>query len=147
MVKRRFPAFLASAVLVACSAGGDADNRAVVDRYFATLGAGDINAALGLYSETFFRATSRDDWARALHGMRDRCGGVRAHKLTRWSQSRLLFSGAASGSSSVLIYDVTYDSCRVTEAFTVFKPADGKPQIVSQNIKVRQQSDARAQSV
>jgi hypothetical protein len=140
-------ALMVFAALAACSLEGDAENRAVVDRYYETFGAGDINGALGLYSERFYSATSRADWSRTLHGMRERCGAVRSHKLVNWSQSRQLFSGDDSGPRSTLVYDVTYDSCEVTEAFTVFKPEDGKPKIMSQSIKVRQQRDAGVQTV
>jgi hypothetical protein len=143
----RLPAvLLAFAVLAACSFGGDAENRAVVDRYYQSFGAGDINGVLGLYSDRFYSATSRADWSRALHSMRDRCGAVRSHKLTSWSQSRML-AGNESGSRSVLVYDVTYDSCVVTEAFTVFRAEDGPAKIMSQSIKVRQQKDAGVQTV
>jgi hypothetical protein len=146
MPLRLSAALVVFAALSACSLDGDAENRAVVDRYYASFGAGDINAVLGLYSERFYSATSRADWSRTLHGMRDRCGAVRAHKLLNWSQSRQLFSGD-SGSRSTLVYDVTYDSCEVTEAFTVFKPEDGIPKIMSQSIRVRQQRDAGVQTV
>jgi hypothetical protein len=144
----RLPAALMLlALLAACSLEGDAESRAVVDRYYASFGAGDINGVLGLYSDRFYSATPRADWSRTLHGMHDRCGAVRSHKLLNWSQSRQLFSDGDSGSRSTLVYDVTYDSCEVTEAFTISRPEDGTPKIMSQSIKVRQQRDIGVQTV
>jgi hypothetical protein len=128
-----------------CSFQSDADNRALIERYFTQLGAHDLDGALALYSQGFFATTPRRDWRRVLEDMSARCGAPRTHALTTWSQSTNF--GTDSGSRSVLVYEVGYDRCRVVERFTVLRPRNGAAQIVSHDIRVNGRSDSGAQSV
>jgi hypothetical protein len=126
-------------LMAACSFQSDSDNRALIERYFSLAGANDLDGALKLYSDRFFTSTSRSEWRQVLNGLHERCGAIRAHTLSNWSQ--LNSFGSAAGSRSVLVYEVSYDRCRVAEAFTVFKPTDGTPAIVGHDIKVNGSSN------
>lgn len=99
----------------------------VAEQYFAKLQGSDIDGALALYSPRFYQVTSRADWLSFLQSQHARCGVPKSHSLVTWN----VFSsmGTDSGVRTVLVYDVHYASCRVSEKLTIFKPSDGAIQI------------------
>jgi hypothetical protein len=99
----------------------------LAERYFATLQAGDVEGVLSLYSARFYEVTSRAKWRAFLENQRLRCGAPKSHSLVTWN----VFSafGTNAGTTTTLVYDVQYSSCRVSEKMTLFKPSGGNVQI------------------
>ena len=111
------------------------ESIAVADRYFATIGSGDVTSALGFYSEKFFSVTPHADFERTLTDLLQRCGKVKSHKLASWATNSTV--GMNAGSTTILVYDVEYSACETNETMKIFKPDGGKAQIVAHAIKVK----------
>jgi hypothetical protein len=107
------------------------DNRKeaeqLAEKYFSAMQAGEIEGVLPLYSARFYAATSRADWLAFLQNQRARCGPPKTHSLVTWNVLNMF--GTNAGSTTTLVYDVQYSSCRVSEKMTIFKPSGGKIQI------------------
>jgi hypothetical protein len=126
----RGTAILAAVVLgliASCdfSQGRD-EASAVAEKYFASMRGGDITGALSLYSERFYKATSRKTWLEFLNGVRARCGAPKSHSLKTWNVTKLF--GTDRGTRATLQYDVQYSTCKMSEKMTIFIPdgGDGK---------------------
>lgn len=106
---------------------GKKEAEALAERYFLRVQNGDIEGALLLYSPRFYQVTSRVDWRKFLEAQRDRCGTPKTHKLVSWN----VFSsiGTNAGVRTILVYDVQYTRCQMSEKITTFKPDDGETQI------------------
>lgn len=86
-----------------------------------------------MHSDNFFEATSRNDWASTIKRIRDECGTPKSHVLQNWTaHSRI---GTDSGSGVVLIYDVEYVHCHMTETISTFRPAGGERKITGHFFK------------
>jgi hypothetical protein len=107
------------------------DNRKeaeqLAEKYFSTMQGEDIEGVLPLYSARFYAATSRTDWLAFLQSQRARCGTPKTHSLVTWNVLNMF--GTNAGTTTTLVYDVQYSSCRVSEKMTIFKPSGGKIQI------------------
>jgi hypothetical protein len=91
------------------------------------MGGGDIEGALSLYSERFYKATSRETWLEFLNDVRARCGTPKSHSLKTWNVMKLFSTD--SGTRTTLLYDVQYSSCKMSEKMTIFIPAGGEGKI------------------
>ena len=107
------------------------DNRKeaeqLAEKYFSTMQGEDLEGVLRLYSARFYLVTPRADWLAFLQNQRSRCGTPKSHTLVTWNV--LNSFGTNSGTTTTLVYDVQYASCRVSEKMTIFKPSGGKIQI------------------
>ena len=107
------------------------DNRKeaeqLAEKYFSTIQGEDLEGVLRLYSARFYLVTPRADWLAFLQNQRSRCGTPKSHTLVTWNV--LNSFGTNSGTTTTLVYDVQYASCRVSEKMTIFKPSGGKIQI------------------
>jgi hypothetical protein len=111
-----------------CSFSKDREEaEQLAKRYFVMMRGGDIEGALSLYSARFYEVTSRADWLAFLQQQRARCGAPKNHSLVTWNV--LNSFGTNAGTTTTLVYDVQYSSCRVSEKMTIFKPSSGKIQI------------------
>jgi hypothetical protein len=113
------------------------DAEAFAERYFAARSADDASGALAFYSPKFFAGTPRDQWLATLQGVRERCGTLRSHALKNWMVTNQV--GTQSGSTTTLIYDVNYTSCRLTETMVVSRPDGGEDKIIRHVLKVEGQ--------
>jgi hypothetical protein len=114
--------------VMGCSFSEDREeSERLAEQYFAKMQGGDMEGALSLYSARFFEVTSRTDWLVFLQNQRARCGTPKTHSLVTWNV--LNSFGANAGTTTTLVYDVQYSSCRVSEKMTIFKPSGGKIQI------------------
>jgi hypothetical protein len=124
---------IAVMVVALCAAVGCSfsDNRKeaeqLAEKYFSTMQGENIEGVLPLYSTRFYAATSRADWLAFLQNQRDRCGTPKTHSLVTWNVLNMF--GTNAGTTTTLVYDVQYSSCRVSEKMTIFKPSGGKIQI------------------
>jgi hypothetical protein len=105
----------------------------LAEQYFAKMQGEDIESVLSLYSARFYEVTSRADWRSFLENQRARCGTPKTHSLVNWNVFNSF--GTNAGTTTTLVYDVQYSSCRVSEKITVFKPSDGKLQIQGHFLK------------
>jgi hypothetical protein len=105
----------------------------LAEQYFSKMQGGDVEGVLSLYSARFYEVTSRADWRAFLDNQRARCGTPKTHSLTTWH----VFSsfGTNSGTTTTLVYEVQYSSCRVSEKMTIFKPSGGTMQIQGHFLK------------
>ena len=107
------------------------DNRKeaeqLAEKYFSTMQGEDLEGVLRLYSARFYLVTPRADWLAFLQNQRSRCGTPKSHTLVTWNV--LNSFGTNAGTTTTLVYDVQYASCRVSEKMTIFKPSGGKIQI------------------
>jgi hypothetical protein len=119
---------IALCAVIACSFS-DARKEAeqLAEQYFTKIQGGDIEGVLSLYSARFYKVTSRADWLAFLQEQRSRCGMPETHSLVTWNV--LNSFGVNAGTTTTLVYDVQYSSCRVSEKMTIFKPSGGKIQI------------------
>jgi hypothetical protein len=97
------------------------------EQYFSKMQGGDMDGALSLYSTRFYEVTSRADWLAFLQNQRARCGTPKTHSLVTWNVLNTF--GTNAGTTTTLVYDVQYSSCRVSEKMTIFKPSGGRIQI------------------
>jgi hypothetical protein len=117
-----------------CSFSNDRkEAEQLAEQYFSKLQGGDIEGVLALYSTRFFAATSRSDWRAFLESQRARCGTPGTHSLVTWNVVNSF--GTNSGTTTTLVYDVQYSSCRVSEKITLFKPSGGTIQIQGHFLK------------
>jgi hypothetical protein len=120
-------------VVALCAAIGCSfsDNRKeaeqLAEKYFSTMQGEDLEGVLRLYSARFYLVTPRADWLAFLQNQRSRCGTPKSHTLVTWNV--LNSFGTNAGTTTTLVYDVQYASCRVSEKMTIFKPSGGKIQI------------------
>ena len=120
-------------VVALCAAIGCSfsDNRKeaeqLAEKYFSTIQGEDLEGVLRLYSARFYLVTPRADWLAFLQNQRSRCGTPKSHTLVTWNV--LNSFGTNAGTTTTLVYDVQYASCRVSEKMTIFKPSGGKIQI------------------
>jgi hypothetical protein len=113
---------------IGCSLSEDRNEAEVLaEQYFSKMQGGDIDGALSLYSAQFYAVTSRADWLAFLQHQRARCGAPKTHALVTWHVVNTF--GTNAGTSTTLVYEVQYASCRVAEKMTIFKPSGGKTQI------------------
>jgi hypothetical protein len=113
---------------VGCSFSEDRKQaEQLAELYFSTIQGGDIEGVLSLYSARFYEVTSRADWVAFLENQRARCGTPKTHSLVTWNV--LNSFGTNAGTTTTLVYDVQYSSCRVSEKMTLFKPSGEKIQI------------------
>jgi hypothetical protein len=111
-----------------CSFSADRrEAEQLAEQYFTKIQGGDIEGALSLYSARFYEVTSRAEWLAFLENQRARCGKPKTHPLVSWN----VFSsfGVNAGTTTTLVYEVQYTSCRMSEKMTIFKPSGGKIQI------------------
>ena len=127
-------ALRAAVVLVAlyaamgCSSLEDKkEAEALAEQYFSKVQGGDIEGVLALYSARFYEVTSRAEWLAFLENQRARCGTPKAHSLVTWNVLNTF--GTNAGTTTTLVYDVQYSSCRVSEKMTLFKPSGGQIQV------------------
>jgi hypothetical protein len=107
--------------------------EALAERYFAASAAGNYDAVLSLYSQEFFAKTPREQFRGILVDVRGRCGAPKAHTLKTWNA----FASFTNGSSQVnLLYEVTYDRCRVSERMTIVKPEGGPAKIFGHYLNI-----------
>lgn len=119
---------LALCAVMACSFSEDRKQaEQLAEQYFAKMQSGDVEGVLSLYSSRFYQITSRADWRVFLENQRARCGVPKSHSLVTWNV--LNSFGTNAGTTTRLVYDVRYSSCRVAEKMTLFKPSDGEIQI------------------
>jgi hypothetical protein len=114
--------------VIGCSFSEDREEaEQLAEQYFSEMVSGDIEGVLSLYSARFYVGTPRAEWRAFLEKHRARCGTPNTYSLTTWH----VFSsfGTNSGTTTTLVYDVQYSSCRVSEKMTIFKPSGGKIQI------------------
>jgi hypothetical protein len=113
---------------VGCSFSEDRkDAEQLAEQYFAKMQGGDLEGVLSLYSVKFYEVTSRADWLAFLQNQVARCGAPKTHSLVTWHVLNTF--GTNAGSTTTLVYDVQYSSCRVSEKMTLFKPSGGPIQI------------------
>lgn len=102
------------------------------DTLYETLGTGDIDAALDLYSDRFYQETSREDTRMFLHTILDRLGQYQSHELISWNVQK----GANSqyiGTVTLLVYHVHYSNYDATEELTFF--GNSPPQLVGHYVR------------
>jgi hypothetical protein len=128
ILKRVAVMAVALCAAIACSFSGDREEaEQLAEKYFSTMQGGEIESVLPLYSARFYVVTSRADWLAFLQNQRARCGRPKTHSLVTWNV--LNSFGTKAGTTTTLVYDVQYSSCRVSEKMTIFKPSGGKIQI------------------
>jgi hypothetical protein len=103
------------------------EDRALADRYFAASAAGDYETVLSLYSQQFFAKTTREQFRNLLASVHTRCGAPKIHIL---KGSTITSSLTDSSGQATLIYDVTYDRCRLSEVIRISKSDNGEPKIL-----------------
>ena len=120
---------VALSAALGCSFSQDKkEAQQLAERYFATIQAGDVEGVLSLYSARFYEVTSRAQWRVFLENQRLRCGvAPKRHSLVTWHVFNAF--GTNAGTTTTLVYDVQYSSCRVSEKMTLFKPSGGNVQI------------------
>ena len=119
---------IALCALLGCSfSESKKEAERLADQYFSMMQGSDMQGVLGLYSPRFYQVTSRADWLNFLQQQQARCGVPKTHALVTWN----VFSsmGSDSGVRTILVYDVHYTHCRVSEKLTTFKPTGGSIQI------------------
>lgn len=113
---------------IGCSFSQDRkEAEELAEQYFAKMQAGDVEGVLSLYSAHFYGVTSRADWLTFLENQRARCGAPKTHTLVTWNVFNAF--GTNAGTTTTLVYDVQYSSCRVSEKMIIFKPSGGNIQI------------------
>jgi hypothetical protein len=106
-------------------------DRALADRYFAASAAGDYETVLSLYSQQFFAKTTREQFRDLLMSVHTRCGAPKTHVLKGSTITSSLTDGSGQ---ATLIYDVTYDRCRLSEVIRIAKPDNGEPKILGHQL-------------
>lgn len=99
------------------------DAEHLAEQYFAKMQSGNVEDVLPLYSAKFYEITSRTDWLAFLQNQLARCGTPKTHSLVKWNVLNTF--GTNAGTTTTLVYDVEYSSCRVSEKMTLFKPSGG----------------------
>jgi hypothetical protein len=129
--KRAAPvAVMVVALCAAMGCGFSKDRKEaeeLAEQYFAKMQSGDVEGVLPLYSGRFYAVTSRGDWRVFLENQLARCGRPSSHSLATWNVFNAF--GTNAGTTTTLVYDVQYSSCRVSEKMTIFKPSGGEIQI------------------
>ena len=73
-----------------------------------------MDAVVDLYSDRFYRETSREEWRRILLGVHDRLGNYQGHQLANWK----MWTGVSTevtGTLTTLVYNVQYSKYDATE--------------------------------
>lgn len=117
-----------------CSFANDKkEAEQLAEQYFSKIQSADFEGVLSLYSARFYSATSRAEWRDFLENQHARCGTPKTHSLVTWKVFDSF--GTNSGTTTTLVYDVQYSSCRVSEKITLFKPSGGKLEIQGHFLK------------
>jgi hypothetical protein len=125
---RTFVMLVSLCAAMGCSFSKDREEaEQLAEQYFAKMHGGDMEGALSLYSARFYEVTSRAEWLVFLQNQRARCGAPKTHSLVTWNVLNTF--GTNAGTRTMLVYDVQYSSCRVSEKMTIFKPSGGRIQI------------------
>jgi hypothetical protein len=121
--------------LASCDFTAGRDQAAVIaERYFVAAKSGDMNGVLALYSERFYKATSRESWRNFLNDVHARCGVPKSHSLATWNVANMI--GTNSGTRATLVYSVQYSSCSASETMTIFIPEGKEGKIEGHFVKI-----------
>lgn len=103
-------------------------------KYFEILQSDSFEAVLPLYSDAFFKTTSKKEWLIILKQIKEKLGRPENYKLINWKVQAQAHA-SMSGTVVTLIYDVHYTKNVARETLIVFKPAaGGKASILAHNI-------------
>jgi hypothetical protein len=117
--------------------------EALAEGYFAASAAGDYDRVLSLYSDQAFAERPREQFRGVLVDVHTRCGAPKAHTLKAWNT----FASTDASSRVNLLYEVTYDRCRVSERLTVAK-VEGKPaRILAHHLNIDEVTTWKARGV
>jgi len=115
------------------SAKGDAE--LVAQSYFDRTRNHDYDAAMGLFSDSFFKQTARDDWRLMLEKIDQKLGPVQSYKLIGWHVFQGTRVGGISGTTVDLSYEAKHEKYPAQVLIVVNKPPGGREyRIVSMNI-------------
>ena len=113
--------FIAMFFIFSCSSFDKTPAEEVMNKYFDAYKNDNFEIILNLYSEDFYKATSKDEWESMLKNIKKKLGNIESYKLAGWNLKNFVgISG--SGIYYNFTYQVKYKKYSAKETITLFKP-------------------------
>jgi hypothetical protein len=123
-VKKWLIISLSALLLFGCSFGeSEKAAETAADKLFLEVSKGPSEKYYDLYSDDFYKATSKEEWKKIRESLKQKLGDYVSHQLINWNVKSFNLE-----TTTVLTYKVTYSKYEATETLT-FKGGD-QPKLV-----------------